>query len=204
MLYKLFLTTFSMLTLATCNTKKELSEVETAAEATTVNTDSVSPVQTETTTTIPVKENSSEMSDVLPPDKESQADANQDVVNAKSGMVSLKEGENKFVKELGMNVTFKKIVEDSRCPKDVNCVWEGVATAEIEVMGLETRPMTLRISTLTQGEKYKKVQQFNGYNISLDQLTPETTSGKGMKQLQGSYKIVLKFNKSEASTATTR
>lgn len=189
-----------MLTLATCNTKKELSEVET----TTVNTDSVSPAQNETTTTIPVKENSSEMSDVLPPDKESQAEANQDVVNAKSGMVSLKEGENKFVKELGMNVTFKKIVEDSRCPKDVNCVWEGVATAEIEVMGLETRPMTLRISTLTQGEKYKKVQQFNGYNISLDQLTPETTSGKGMKQLQGSYKIVLKFNKSEASSATTR
>lgn len=186
MFYKLFLTTFSMLTLATCQTKQTVAETENTSPNKTVNTGNA---------TTPVKENSAEMSDVLPPDKESQADADKDKINIQNGMVSLKEGENKFVKELGMNITFKKIVEDSRCPKDVNCVWEGAATAEIEVMGLETRPMTLKISTVNQGTKYSKVQQFNGYDISIDQLTPETTSEKGMKQLQGSYKIVLKINK---------
>ncbi len=204
MFYKLFLTTFSMLTLATCNTKKEVSEAETSTEAKAVTENSTVPIKSGTTTTTPVKENSPEMSNVLPPDKESQAEANQDVLNAQSGMVSLKEGENKFVKELGMNITFKKIVEDSRCPKDVNCVWEGAATAEIEVMGLETRPMTLRVSTVNQGAKYSKMQQFNGYNITLDQLTPGTTTEKGMKQLQGTYKIVLKINKSGSSAGTTR
>ena len=186
MIHKLFLTTFSLLTLATCQTKQNVLETENTAPKTT---------EVKVNTPTPVKEKSPEMSKVLPVDKESQESANQDAVNIKDGMVSLKEGENKFVKELGMNITFKRIVEDSRCPKDVNCVWEGAATAEIEVMGLETRPMTLKISTVNQGTKYSKVQQFNGYDISLDQLTPETTSQKGMKQLQGSYKIVLKIHK---------
>jgi len=186
MIYKLFLTTFSLLTLATCQTQKKVSETESTSPKTTA-------VKENSTT--PVKEKIPEKSVVLPVDKESQANADQDIIDMKNGMVSLKEGENKFVKELGMNITFKKIVEDSRCPKDVNCVWEGAATAEIEVMGLETRPMTMRLSTVNQGAKYSKVQQFNGYNISLDQLTPGTTSEKGMKQLQGTYQIVLKFSK---------
>lgn len=195
MIYKLFLTTFSLLTLATCQTKQSVTETENTSPKTT---------EVKVNSTTPVKEKSPEMSNVLPPDKESQEAADQDAINMKSGMVSLKEGENKFVKELGMNITFKRIVEDSRCPKDVNCIWEGAATAEIEVMGVETRPMTLKISTVNQGEKYSKVQQFNGYDITLDQLTPETTSEKGMKALQGSYKIVLKINKAGTKNTPSR
>jgi len=175
-----------MLSLATCQTQKETSETE--------NSSPKAVVVKENSTT-PVKENMPEKSVVLPVDKESQANADQDIVDMKNGMITLKEGQNKFVKELGMNVTFKKVVEDSRCPKDVNCVWEGAATVELEVMGLETRPMTMKLSTVNQGTKYSKVQQFNGYDISLDQLTPGTTSERGMKQLQGTYQIVLKFNK---------
>lgn len=175
-----------MLTLATCQTQKQISETENNSPKTTVVKEN---------TTIPEKEKTPEKSVVLPVDKESQANADQDIIDMKNGMITLKEGENKFVKELGMNITFKKIVEDSRCPKDVNCVWAGAATAEIEVMGLETRPKTMKLSTINQGEKYSRVQQFNGYDISLDQLTPGTTTEKGMKQLQGTYQIVLKFNK---------
>ena len=188
MVYKLILTTFTLLTLATCQTEKTVakSENETTTPTTSVVKEKVS---------IPDQVKTDEVSDVLPPDKESQENATQDVVNIKNGMVYLKEGENKFVKELGMNITFKKIVEDSRCPKDVNCVWAGVATAEIEVMGVETRPVTLKVSTLSQAGKYSRTQNFNGYDITLDQLSPETTSEKGMKALQGSYKIVLKINK---------
>jgi hypothetical protein len=68
-------------------------------------------------------------------------------------------------------------------------------------MGLYTRPSIIKLSTLDQGSKYSSVQQFNGYDISLDQLSPETTSDKGLKALQGSYKIVLKIKKSSADPA---
>ena len=40
----------------------------------------------------------------------------------KDGILYLSEGENKFLKEYNMNVTFKRI-EDGHCPEGVNCIW---------------------------------------------------------------------------------
>jgi hypothetical protein len=54
-----------------------------------------------------------------------------------------------------MNVTFKGISEDSRCPKDVNCIWAGVAVAQVEVMGTATRPMVLNLASMdNKGRNY--------------------------------------------------
>lgn len=196
MLHKIIIT-FCLLSLANCQNQKKTTEVE---------TNSPKPVVTTQNTSTPKGENEIEMSVGLPPDKEAikTAEEEEKIKSEQNGTIYLKEGENKFLKEYGMNITFKRITEDSRCPKDVNCVWEGAATAEIEVMGLETRPMILKISTVNQGQKYSKVQQFNGYDISLDQLSPETTSEKGMKQLQGKYKIALKINKAGTNSSPTR
>ena len=110
--------------------------------------------------------------------------------------IYLKEGQNIFLKEYKMNVTFKRIVEDSRCPKDVQCVWAGNATAEVELMGVATRPRVIQLSTTNDENKGNFTKQnFNGYTISLIEISPETTSGKGFKDLQGSYKIALQFEK---------
>ena len=111
-------------------------------------------------------------------------------------MVYLKEGQNVYLDEYKMNVTFKKMIEDSRCPKDVQCVWEGNATVEVELMGVATRPRLLKLSTSNDAQKgYFTKQTFNGYAVSLVEVSPETTSAKGFKALQGSYKIGLKFEK---------
>ena len=45
-----------------------------------------------------------------------------------------------------MNVTFKGVSEDSRCPEGAQCIWAGVALAQVEVMGTSTRPMTLNLT----------------------------------------------------------
>ena len=109
-----------------------------------------------------------------------------------------------------MNVTFKRMVEDSRCPKDVECIWAGNAMAEVELMGLYTRPVTIQLSTMNDTSKnYVNTQNFNGYSISLIEVTPETTSAKGFKALKGTYKIALQFNKeqpnpSERGGSTTK
>ena len=163
--------------------------------------------ETISTTTMPKtpKSGEPEMSVGLPPDQKALETAKKEQQNT-SNVIYFKEGENKFLKEYETNVTFKQITEDSRCPKDVNCIWAGVATAEIEVMGLHTRPVTMKLSTINDANKnYRKSQNFNGFSISLVELSPETTSDKGFKALKGSYKIGLKFSKenSENQDGTT-
>ena len=107
-----------------------------------------------------------------------------------------KEGENKFLKEYEMNVTFKKMIEDSRCPKEVQCIWAGNATAEIELMGIYTRPFLIKLSTTNDVKKgWSIMHEFNGYLISLIEVSPETTSAKGFKSLQCNYRIALKLEK---------
>ncbi|MDP2453734.1 MULTISPECIES: hypothetical protein [unclassified Kaistella] len=120
-------------------------------------------------------------------------------------IIYLKEGQNLYLKEYKMNVTFKKMIEDSRCPKDVQCVWAGNATAEVEFMGVSTRPMVLQFSTMNDANRgYFTKQNFNGYTISLVEVSPETTSGKGFKDLQGSYKIGLRFEKATEENPSTQ
>lgn len=214
MIHRLILTSFGMLTLATCQNHKvsentiesEKVKTESAANANIPKSTYVTPTQTlsETKSTAAGDPETSVKSlpgkvSVEPTKKEQQ---NSTVKNT-AGVIYLKEGENKFLQEYEMNVTFKKMTEDSRCPKDVDCIWAGVATAEVEVMGVYTRPVTLMLSTMTDVQKgYSKSQNFNGYTISLVEVTPQTTSAKGFKALQGSYRIGLKFTKGKTGNPT--
>ncbi len=215
MIHRLILTSFGILTLATCQnpkvsqstTEQESVKTETLANSTETKVSDVTTNQTSGETRS--KSNGEpEMSVGLPPDKEAVETAKKEQQNANMkntvGIIHLKEGENKFLKEYEMNVTFKKMTEDSRCPKDVNCIWAGVATAEVELMGVYTRPVILKLSTLSDAKKgYSKSQEFNGYTISLAEVTPETTSAKGFKALQGSYRIGLQFSKGSTGGGTT-
>lgn len=121
--------------------------------------------------------------------------------NTDGSVIYFNESENRFLDEYQMNVTFKGISEDSRCPKDVNCVWAGVAVAEIEVMGIATRPMTLSLATLdNKGRNYHQSADFNGYTITLIEVNPYPGSVEGSKDLKGKYKIGLTIKKSEKAS----
>lgn len=118
-------------------------------------------------------------------------------------IIYFNEGENKFLKEYEMNVTFKGISEDSRCPEGVNCMWAGVAVAQIEVMGLATRPMTVNIATTENaGRNYHQSAAFNGAIISLQEVTPYPTSQGGTKALAGKYKIGIVIKKAGENSTT--
>ncbi|WP_370896980.1 hypothetical protein [Chryseobacterium gossypii] len=126
------------------------------------------------------------------------------MVTPKEGeIIYFNEGENRFLKDYEMNVTFKGISEDSRCPKDVNCIWAGVAVAQVEVMGTATRPMVLNLATMDNaGKNYHQSADFNGYTISLEELTPFPTSEAGTQTLKGKYKIGIVIRKSEQNPTT--
>lgn len=188
MLHKIILTTFGVLTLATCQSQK-ISQPDVQSNTT------VSPTKSNLPKT---KTGEPEMSVGLPPDEEAKRIAMEEQSNATniSGITYLKEGQTIYLKENKMTVTFKNMKEDSRCPQDVNCIWAGVATAEIELMGESKKPLTILLSTMDNPQKGQhKIVNFQEYNYSLVRVSPETTSDKGFKALKGQYKIGLKIEK---------
>lgn len=107
---------------------------------------------------------------------------------SKLKVYTLQEGETKFFEDAQMNITFSGISEDSRCPEGVDCVWQGAGVADITLMGTYTRPYKTKISTASiAGKDYKNTVEFNGYNITLQYLSPKK-AGKN-----ASEKSVLKF-----------
>lgn len=134
--------------------------------------------------------------------KTSAVTANKDSsMNKENNIVYLNEGENKFLKEYDMNVTFKSIAEDSRCPKGVNCIWAGVAIAQVEVMGVATRPMVLNLATEeNEGRKHQRSSSFNGYTVTLAEVTPYPESVNGAKALAGKYRIGITITKENLTT----
>jgi hypothetical protein len=118
-------------------------------------------------------------------------------------IIYFNEGENRFLDKYQMNVTFKRISEDSRCPKEVNCIWAGVAVAEIEVMGTATRPMTLSLASMdNKGRNYHQSADFNGYRITLTEVNPYPESAQGTNALNGKYQIGIKIQKPDEDSTT--
>ena len=112
------------------------------------------------------------------------------------GVLYFKEGESMFLKDHDMTFTFTKMLEDSRCPKEVNCVWEGVATAEIELMGTYTRPVKVKLSTQSNPQRgYDNKAFFNGYRYTLVEANPYPTAGAGFAANSGKYVIGIKVDK---------
>ena len=181
MIHRIMLSTLGLFTLLMCQSQK-------ASEATT------------NTTNIPNNNNNGtpEMSVGLPPDQEAEKIAAQEQSNStnKASNINLKEGQALYFKDNKTNITFKSMISDSRCPEEVNCIWAGVATAEIELLGPSKRPLTILLSTMDDINKgFQKSVNFDGYNYSLTNVSPGLTSEKGFKALKGQYKIGLKIEK---------
>ena len=140
--------------------------------------------------------------------KASEIQTNPKAMNSsdqKDGILYFSEGENKFLKEYQMNVTFKGISEDSRCPEGVNCIWAGAAVAQVEVMGTATRPAILSLaSTDYPGRNYHQSAEFNGYVITLEDVAPYPKQQDGTKALAGKYKIGITIKKAGQSTGSTK
>ncbi|MCZ6595281.1 MAG: hypothetical protein O6943_10275 [Bacteroidetes bacterium] len=70
---------------------------------------------------------------------------------------------------------FVEVLEDSRCPKDVVCIWEGRAKVKVVISG---ESISLKELELTVGEKNKNILVvFNGFTFKAVGLTPYPSSG---------------------------
>lgn len=211
MLHRIIISSFGLMTLAMCQTQKQNPEPETTQTTTTSTTTTGSSTtsantktSTSTSTTTPAKTATTtpKTTETVPTKPKETPSATSSKTT--SGTVYLSEGQNIFLKDQQMNVTFKKMVEDSRCPKDVNCIWEGVATAEVELMGVATRPRIVHISTQDNAAKgLEKTVMFDGYAITMTEVSPYPTQSKNFNNMKGSYKIGLSFKKGSYPDPTT-
>ncbi len=86
-------------------------------------------------------------------------------------------GQQVDVPGTGLSLLFRDVLEDSRCPANVNCIWGGRARIQVSVSlnGIHIAEMTLGI----QGDAPTGMTVVNGYSIRLAGLEPHPSAGSG-------------------------
>jgi hypothetical protein len=79
-------------------------------------------------------------------------------------------------------IFFKEVFEDSRCPRDVTCVWEG--NARLHFMLREISPMGQGVVEvqesgfeLNTSERFARRYEFSKYVVELRRLEPPPAAG---------------------------
>ncbi len=67
-----------------------------------------------------------------------------------------------------LTVKFVSVIEDSRCPIGVDCIWAGNAKVQIKVINRKGVSKTFELNTNLAPQTVK----FEGYEIKLGALTP--------------------------------
>ena len=93
-------------------------------------------------------------------------------------------GEQYNCLDCDVSVSFTKVVSDSRCPLDVDCVWAGIAEVELSV---ETEGESQVILLATVGENNRII--VGGYLFSLGAVNPYPTLQNPIAQ--SDYRITL-------------
>ncbi|NAW50242.1 hypothetical protein GNY06_02175 [Elizabethkingia argentiflava] len=105
-------------------------------------------------------------------------------------ILKLKLGEEKELRQNHLKIKFVGVTEDSRCPKDRNCMWIGNAKVQLKV---NDQNFTLDTQNMPN-QNYSKTLMIKGYNYTLETLSPEKLS---MQTPITDYTIQLKVEKKD-------
>lgn len=94
-------------------------------------------------------------------------------VDAKTGEVKLRVAQEKTAPGTTIKIKFLSVVEDSRCPEGVNCIWAGVAKIKIQLRKTGKPAKEFELNT----NQTDKTITFEGHTIKLVTLTPYPKSG---------------------------
>lgn len=83
-------------------------------------------------------------------------------------------GKSVYVKGAKLTIKFLEVIEDSRCPRDVNCIWAGNAKVKLLVSKGKKRSQEVELNT---GIEPTTVSVF-GYEVSIKELTPYPDTSK--------------------------
>jgi hypothetical protein len=85
---------------------------------------------------------------------------------------NLRPGQGALVRIEGLRIGFDSVIEDSRCPKGVDCIWAGQGKIRIKLNKTNKKPASVELSTLEPGKV-----SYLGYQISLVGLSPYPQAG---------------------------
>jgi hypothetical protein len=75
-----------------------------------------------------------------------------------------------FIKSENIKIIFKNVTEDSRCPSDVECIWEGQVTIVINIF--MDNQFIGQFNLTSSGFNGFVIKEFDGYSISLLKVDP--------------------------------
>lgn len=77
-----------------------------------------------------------------------------------------------------LRIVFEEVPEDSRCPLQVTCVWEGNATVRLRVSTATASAQLVELNTTLEPRAISVL----GYDISLERLDPYPQSDSRIQQ----------------------
>lgn len=75
-----------------------------------------------------------------------------------------------FIKSENIKIIFINVTEDSRCPSDVECIWEGQVTIVINIF--LNNQFIGEFDLTSRGVDGLVIKEFDGYSISLIKVEP--------------------------------
>ncbi len=81
---------------------------------------------------------------------------------------TLQVGQHAVIEDTPLRLRFVSVPEDSRCPVDVDCVWEGDARVHLLLSFADSAAQTLDLHTGLQ----PRFEFVRGYRITLERLEP--------------------------------
>lgn len=82
-------------------------------------------------------------------------------------------GKQKTAKKSGLKIKFLEVIEDSRCPTGVDCIWAGNAKVKVQIIGaVRSQIFEFNTNIGPQGDV------FDGWSIRMTELTPAPVADK--------------------------
>ena len=86
---------------------------------------------------------------------------------------TLSEGERAFFENENLVLTFLDVREDSRCPLEVECIWEGQLSVEMQLRIDDQQNESLLLEGFIGADEGESVSgNFSSYTLALDRLSP--------------------------------
>ncbi len=92
-------------------------------------------------------------------------------------MVKLRINQQKTISAANLTIKFISVVEDSRCPAGVNCIWAGNGKVKIKVTGKNKKSETFELNTNLSPQSVV----FQNQEIKLMHLEPNTDKDKSIE-----------------------
>ena len=90
-----------------------------------------------------------------------------------------------------LTVSLRGVPDDSRCPEDVECFWEGDARVQVELMKAPQSGAVVELNTSPRVGP--DVAEYGNYTVKLTAIAPNTKANREIKP--GEYVVTLLVSK---------